>query len=40
MGNVNKPNHYMLDGIPGVEVKKSIDTAEEARNEEEPCENC
>lgn len=23
MGNVNKPNHYMLDGIPGVEMKKN-----------------
>ena len=24
MDNVNKPNHYMLDGIPGVEVKDVI----------------
>lgn len=24
MDNVNKPNHYILDGIPGVEVKDVI----------------
>lgn len=24
MDNVNKPNHYTLDGIPGVEVKDVI----------------
>lgn len=24
MNNVNKPNHYVLDGIPGVEVKDVI----------------
>ena len=24
MDNVNKPNHYALDGIPGVEVKDVI----------------
>lgn len=24
MGNIDKPNHYALDGIPGVEVKDVI----------------